>query len=60
MIAVNGGSDKVREVEGVAQEVMRDNNNEKQRSYTGRVAENSVFLPKVPESNFSRQVFQTV
>ena len=58
---MNGGSDKVREVEGVAQEVMRDNNNEKQRrSYTGRVDENSVFLPKVPESNFSRQVFQTV
>ena len=57
---MNGGSDKVREVEGVAQEVMRDNNNEKQRrSYTGRVDENC-FLPKVPESNFSRQVFQTV
>ena len=57
---MNGGSDKVREVEGVAQEV-RDNNNEKQRrSYTGRVDENSVVLPKVPESNFSRQVFQTV
>ena len=43
---MNGGSDKVREVEGVAQEVMRDNNNEKQRrSYTGRVDENSVVLP---------------
>ena len=57
---MNGGSDKVREVEGVAQEV-RDNNNEKQRrSYTGRVDENSVVLPKVPENNFSRHDFQTV
>ena len=57
---MNGGSDKVREVEGVAQEV-RDNNNEKQRrSYTGRVDKNSVVLPKVPKNNFSRHDFQTV
>ena len=57
---MNRGSDKVSEVEGVAQEVSDNNNEKERRLYTGRVDENSVVLPKVPESSFSRHDFQTV
>ena len=59
-IAVSRGRDKEREAGHAAQEV-RDNSNEKQRkSYTRRIDENSVVLPKTPQSKFSWQDFLIV